>query len=253
MLDSLYTSPTYNSYYPDISSVDAAIAGLAGAYDISRWEALETTITVSSLTVVAGVATVVTPISHGYLSGQEILISGAIPAGLNGLQTITVTSATEFTYGTLEPDVVATGVITSTYSDDVTKENLILAATKDLNSFDFLGAINPGIISPNNMKFPRLNLYYPNGVKIGDTEIPPCVLDYIAIRITERLANVESGQIYDGRIKRQRIGKLEQEFHNPKDTIVIGTSLNNYPSYQCIADYISGISANGNIKYVKRT
>jgi hypothetical protein len=252
MLDNNYISPTYNSYYADIAAVNAAIIGLNGVYDISKWEALETTISVSTLVVVSNVATVTTLVPHNYLTGQEILISGAIPNGLNGLQTVTVISTTEFTYPTLEADVSATGVITSTYSDDVTKENLILAATKDCNSFNFLGATNQSINSPFNMQFPRSGLTYSNGVSIPSTEVPQCIFDYVAIRITERLANLETGVIYNGAIKRQKVGKLEQEFHNPKDVLLVSDSLEQYPSFQCLKDFVSGIGS-GIVNYVERT
>ena len=252
MLDNIYTSPNYNSYYADIAEVNAAIIGLNGVYNISKWEALETTIPVLSIVVFSNVATVITTISHGYKTGQEILIEGANPISLNGLQTITVISPTEFTYAIVEADLTATGVIESTYSDDVTKENLINAATSDLNSFNFNGSANKSIISPFNMQFPRSGLFYQNGITVSSTEIPKCVLDYIAIRITERLANLESGVIYDGKIKKQKVGKLEQEFNTPREVLLVGKGLNKYQSFQCIKEWVSGFGL-GLSNYVERT
>jgi hypothetical protein len=76
-------------------------------------------LTVSSLTWSGGTATATTGSAHNYSStgatvGGQIRISGANEAGFNGLQTITVTSGTTFTYSIADPGAAtATGTIVS--------------------------------------------------------------------------------------------------------------------------------------------
>jgi len=78
-----------------------------------------TPVSVTSLTVSSGVATVVTATSHGFSQpfeieiGKVIQISGADTVELNGEKRITVVDATTFTYETTSPDQTATGTITA--------------------------------------------------------------------------------------------------------------------------------------------
>ena len=70
--------------------------------------------TLTALTSTGTTATATTTTPHGYLNGEEILITGAAEAGYNGIKTITVTVAKTFTYtvtaGLATP---ATGTIVS--------------------------------------------------------------------------------------------------------------------------------------------
>ena len=70
--------------------------------------------TLTALTSTGTTATATTTTPHGYLNGEEILITGAAEAGYNGIKTITVTGAKTFTYtvtaGLATP---ATGTIVS--------------------------------------------------------------------------------------------------------------------------------------------
>ena len=73
--------------------------------------------TITGITWAAGVATVTTSVPHGYVVGNDVTISGAIPIGYNGTYTIsTVPTTTTYTYalatnpGTnTTPGVVAAG------------------------------------------------------------------------------------------------------------------------------------------------
>ncbi|MCH9735864.1 MAG: hypothetical protein K0U78_15150 [Actinomycetia bacterium] len=130
------------------------------------------------------------------------------------------------------------------------KENLMHGATADFNAFCYLGTINNSISSPYNMKFPRSGVYYQNGVSIGNTETPIFAKAYIAERVLEKNANIETGKFYDGRIKKNKLGKLEQEFHNPRDSRILRNTLRSASSFSNIRPYITGLS--GNFRYVQR-
>lgn len=86
-------------------------------YEVQSTVSLATNaITLTSITQVAGIATVTTPSEHGYAAGITITISGANEADYNGSFTIlSAPTATTFTYavnaGAASP---ATGTITST-------------------------------------------------------------------------------------------------------------------------------------------
>jgi hypothetical protein len=53
---------------------------------------------ISTLTSASTTATVTTTDPHGFLNGESILISGAVEAGYNGVQVITLTGPKTFTY-----------------------------------------------------------------------------------------------------------------------------------------------------------
>lgn len=134
---------------------------------------------------------------------------------------------------------------------DIQKTNLMFGANDDLNSFCFAGIINGGIQSPFNMKFPRNNLRYSNGVVISGTEIPMFVTSYVAERSLEKNANIQTGEFYDGRIKRNKLGKLEQEFQNPRDSRILRNTLRAASSFSNIAPYVIGLASG--FSYVVRT
>lgn len=71
------------------------------------------TTTLTSLTVSGGVATATVQTGHPYLDQQQVLIAGATPSGLNGVQRVTRTGATTFTFSTTAADGSATGTITA--------------------------------------------------------------------------------------------------------------------------------------------
>ena len=53
---------------------------------------------ITSITSSGTTATAASTLPHGFLNGEEILITGANEAGYNGIHTITVTGAKAFTY-----------------------------------------------------------------------------------------------------------------------------------------------------------
>lgn len=130
------------------------------------------------------------------------------------------------------------------------KENLTLGAVNDLNMFDFIGSVNSSIVSPFNMKWPRQDTMYVNGVTIGNTEIPIFILQYLAERVIEKLANPISGKFDTGGVKRQKLGDLEQEFFSPYDKRYGKSTLKKFPSFEIIRPYTTN-SAN-NMRYLMR-
>lgn len=133
---------------------------------------------------------------------------------------------------------------------DTQKENIMHGAIADLNSFCFMGKVNSSINSPYNMKFPRVGMEYQNGVSIDSAETPIFVKEYIAERVLEKNANIKNGAFYDGKIKKYKLGKLSQEFHNPKDSKTLVNTLRKASSFTRINYYVCGLS--GNFKYVQR-
>ncbi len=134
---------------------------------------------------------------------------------------------------------------------DPIKENLILGATQNFNKFEFFGAISQSINSPFNMKWPRSEAFYTNGVGIENDEIPEFICCYIPERIIELQAQVQDGSFYDGRISKQKVGSLEQSFQNPRDSRLLKSTLRNNPSFKCISDYVLG-GARSNMRYLTR-
>lgn len=130
------------------------------------------------------------------------------------------------------------------------RQNIMFGATSDLNSFCYTGSLNGSVNSAFNMRFPRSGMTYQNGVSIPSNEIPEFVKDYIAQRVLEKSANVETGKFYNGRIKKQKLGKLEQEFQNPRDSIIIKNTKSSAKSYVIISPYVTGLT--GNFRYVLR-
>jgi len=70
-------------------------------YDGSKWFSMATTSTaqtISSITNSTTTATLTTSSAHGLITGNQVVISGAIPTQYNGTYVITVTGTTTFTY-----------------------------------------------------------------------------------------------------------------------------------------------------------
>jgi len=70
-------------------------------FDGTSWFKLATTSTaqtISSMTNVSTLATVTTSSPHGLITGNQVVISGAVPTQYNGAYVITVLNSTQFTY-----------------------------------------------------------------------------------------------------------------------------------------------------------
>lgn len=130
------------------------------------------------------------------------------------------------------------------------KENLIIQATNDLNSFDFIGELNKSVVSPNNMRWPRKDAFYENGVSIAFGEIPNFVLKYLSIRVLESLANVQTGAYDSNKVKRQKLGDLEQEFFSPGERRTLKNTIKKNPSFEIIKPYVT--SQSGSMRYLQR-
>lgn len=92
---------------------------------------------VSSITRAGTTATVTTAAAHGFGSGEDITIAGAAQAEYNGVQQITVTSTTTFTFEVSgAPATPATGTITATHP---MRAHLSHALTRDRGVLGRLG------------------------------------------------------------------------------------------------------------------
>lgn len=90
---------------PSLSGIAGSLIALLDACLVNGYGAT----TLTSLVVSGGVATATVQTGHPYLDLQQVLIAGATPSALNGVQRITRTSSTTFTFST-----VATGTATGT-------------------------------------------------------------------------------------------------------------------------------------------
>lgn len=70
-------------------------------------------ISVDSVVIAGGVATVNKSTGHSFEVGSVALIAGATPAGLNGEQKVTAVTGTSFSFATALADQTATGTITA--------------------------------------------------------------------------------------------------------------------------------------------
>lgn len=69
-------------------------------FDGTTWHTVRslTVQTISSITASGTTATLTTAVAHGLTTGDQVTITGATPTAFNGVFTVTVTSATTFTY-----------------------------------------------------------------------------------------------------------------------------------------------------------
>ncbi len=67
---------------------------------------------------------------------------------------------------------------------------------------------------------------------------------------TRKAGVIQTGEFYDGRIKRNKLGKLEQEFHNPRDSRILQNTIRSASSFSNISPYVTGLV--GNFRYVQR-
>jgi hypothetical protein len=108
-----YISPA--SVATAIQTAMNSCAGRGNTYTV--FYGTSPTLAVTSLTRAGSVVTVTTATAHDFLTGDAVVIAGANPNQYNGTVTVTVTSATQFTYtvgGT--PTTPATGTITARLS-----------------------------------------------------------------------------------------------------------------------------------------
>ena len=85
---------TLNNFYPTPTDVQLRLG-------YTRYSQLTTTtgvVAISTITRVETLATLTTASAHGLTTGRKVSITGTTPATFSGIYTITVTSATQFTY-----------------------------------------------------------------------------------------------------------------------------------------------------------
>lgn len=132
------------------------------------------------------------------------------------------------------------------------KDSVVLKATDEANSFDFVGATSNLIISANNMMWPRSGVSYANGVQIQSSEVPEFVKEYIAQRCMEVLEFGPSDAnklTVPNNVKRKKIGSLEKEFFSPDQISSNTLSLRDFSSYGMLVPYVI---RNGNLINLER-
>jgi hypothetical protein len=127
---------------------------------------------ITSITQTGGVATVTAAAAHGFTIGDTIplTIAGAVQSAYNGPVTVTVTTATEFTYavpsGTTTP---ATGTIT--YIPSETAELLAMSTTwfgQNANTAVFVLELGPGSVNDGVAFLDTWIQNNPNGIAYGN-------------------------------------------------------------------------------------
>jgi hypothetical protein len=89
---------------PSLADVEGDIITTAVSWDSARqmlvpFAAAEPAETITGITWANGIATVTTSAAHGYVAGDDVTLSGQVPSGYSGTQTIlTVPTTTTFTY-----------------------------------------------------------------------------------------------------------------------------------------------------------
>jgi hypothetical protein len=137
--------------------------------------------------------------------------------------------------------------------DEPSKEGVIKNASQNVNCFAYKGVLNSAVISPFNMQFPRIGLFYTNGTAVNSNEIPFFVKQYVAERCLEILdfgPSAANGVLVPSNVKKNKVGSLEQEFFSPKEMTANQLTLKDFSSYQCtIKPYVLN---SGNTIYLKR-
>lgn len=129
------------------------------------------------------------------------------------------------------------------------QENIYLASCDNLNSYEYIGTLNAGVVSPDDMQWPRTGVAYTNGVAIGATEIPTFVNEYLIRRVLELSSyNYESqasGSTASGNVKKETVGSLSHEFFSPSELSSVGSVgvdlhdlAKSLPSYLYIEPYL---------------
>lgn len=123
---------------------------------------------------------------------------------------------------------------------DPQKENLIAAGSKDANRFDYFGQLNGSVVSKFNMKWPRRNVIYTNGVQVLPTEIPEFVKSYVAQRIIELLNytyDQANANLINSNVKKVQVDVISREFFDKFRSSNI--NVNDFESYHAIQPYVS--------------
>ncbi len=221
----------------DVSSESIATTSIAGSID----RTFDDVVSDSSINILQSATGTIDAVlddvlssSTGTISAETILDTDPTSTGYNSY--VTRDEADEL-ISELEPFIDTTdwSALTS-----VQKENVILKATDDSNSFCYVGvATNP--VGGNNMMWPRTGTAYANGVSIGSSEIPSFMKEYIAQRCTEILEfgpMSENGVTVPDKVKRQKVGSLSQEFFSPGEMTANTLTLRDFSSFGSIQPYV---------------
>ena len=122
------------------------------------------------------------------------------------------------------------------------KENLIKYATRELNRFDFVGAVSGDIVA-GDMKWPRTGVYYGNRVVVSSNAILDFVKRFTAYRVVELASN----QYYTTKEQELHTKAIDAdsvkiEFADPSGYAAPSTEIEDLPAYQEIEPYLSNSS-----------
>jgi hypothetical protein len=158
-----------NNLYPTPTDVQLRL-GYTKASIITTTTGVQT---ISSITIAGAVATLTTAAAHGLSTGSTVSITGATPAGYNGIYTITVVNSTSFTY---RPIAVPTGsaTVVGVYAIEVnTPINSLMnyagPSTQDLFAaagtqiYDVSGPVAVASHTITNDKLQHINITTPGG------------------------------------------------------------------------------------------
>lgn len=136
---------------------------------------------VTSMTQTGATVTVTATVDHGFSTGSKVVIAGAVETGYNGLQTITVTSDSVFTFeATAGLTTPATGTITA--GAQITApmpQRIETSSFSRLNGVDYLIGFAPSLEIYNsqtvksNQGYPSQCYYLPSNTNIGTLYLWP--------------------------------------------------------------------------------
>lgn len=166
------------------------------AYAVDDEVAFGPLVTVNTLTHSGGTATVTCGAEHGYATGADVTIAGAVETEFNGRVNVTVTSPTVFTFTVTSSNSAATGTITCTNNRDYYKCTVITTAGQSpattSSSWSQLSTIMPnsthGIFVANRLAAPTQ--YDSTATSYGNKR------DFIAVSDTLDLAHTYFNQIF---------------------------------------------------------
>ena len=102
------------------------------------------------------------------------------------------------------------------------KQAHIINATRSLCEHDFIGALNPSVITNNCMHFPRTGLEYENGTPVPSDEVPVQVHDYVACYIYTWVDGNKSisGGGSVGMVRKKKVKNVEIEYETGSSGVV---------------------------------
>ena len=122
--------------------------------------------------------------------------------------------------------------------DEITKQAHIVNASASLGNYDFQGTLNPLVITPKNMQFPRSGLEFSNGNPVPSDEVPFQVKEYVACFVYVWISggtSIGNNTQKTGLVSKKKVDEVEVWYDNDTDTQIF-----DYENNKCLDDYIPG-------------